>query len=189
MGEFLDWMAASHRDSNTIIVATADHGENFSDGYWTHDSEDLHYAETHIPLLISLPGQRRSYTETEDGDLSDVAPSILAALAIGKPSWMDGHDLIGAANAGAPPEPAFSMYLAKSSAFSRPTIGAIAAESGPYHLVWYFPSGRITLFDIARDPDETSYLGSTPGVAMPLVMEIKRHFGNALDCGPPVCDP
>ena len=189
MGEFLDWMAASHRDSNTIIVATADHGENFSDGYWTHDSEDLHYAETHIPLLISLPGQRRSYTETEDGDLSDVAPSILAALAIGKPSWMDGHDLIGAANAGAPPEPAFSMYLAKSSAFSRPAIGAIAANSGPYHLVWYFPSGRMTLFDIARDPDETSYLGSTPGVAMPLVMEIKRHFGNALDCGPPVCGP
>lgn len=189
MGDFLDWMAASHRDSNTVIVATADHGESFSDGYWTHDSEDLHYAETHIPLLISLPGQRRGYTETEDGDLSDVAPSILAALAIGKPSWMDGHDLIGAANAGAPPEPAFSMYLAKSSAFSRPAIGAIAANSGPYHLVWYFPSGRITLFDIARDPDETSYLGSTPGVAMPLVMEIKRHFGNALDCGPPVCGP
>ncbi len=189
LGEFLDWMAASHRDSNTILIVTADHGENFSGGYWTHDSPDLHDAETHIPLLISLPGQSRGYTETEDGDLSDVAPTILAALGIGKPSWMDGHDLIGAAQAGAPSEPAFSMYLAKSSAFSRPAIGAIAANSGPYHLVWYFPAGRIALFDIAHDPDETSYLGSTPGVAMPLVMDIKRRFGDELDCGPPVCGP
>jgi arylsulfatase A-like enzyme len=189
LGEFLDWMAAGHRDSNTVMIVTADHGENFSGGYWTHDSPDLHYAETHIPLLISLPGQSRSYTETEDGDLSDVAPTILAALGIGKPSWMEGHDLIGAAQVGAPSEPAFSMYLAKSSAFSRPAIGAIAANSGPYHLVWYFPAGRIALFDIARDPGETTYVASTPGVAMPLVMEIKRRFGDELDCGPPVCGP
>lgn len=189
LGEFLDWMAASHRDSNTVLVVTADHGENFSSGYWTHESQDLYYAETHVPLLISLPGQSRSYTETEDGDLSDVAPTILAALGIAKPSWMDGRDLIGTAHAASPPEPAFSMYLAKSSAFRRPAIGSIAANSGPYHLVWYFPSGRIQLFDIASDPAETSYVASTPGVAMPLVMAIKRRFGDALDCGPPVCGP
>ena len=102
---FSIWMAASHRDSNTIIVATADHGESFSDGYWTDDSEDLHYAETQIRRRFRCPASAAATLKTEDGDLSDVAPSILAALAIGKPSWMDGHDLIGAANAGALPKP------------------------------------------------------------------------------------
>ena len=189
--EFLDWMAASHRDANTVLVVTSDHGENFSGGWWTHESPDLRYAETHIPLLISLPGQNRSYTETENGDLSDVAPTILAVLGIGKPSWMDGHPLIGAARDASPPQPGVSMYLAQSSAFSKPALGTIAANSGPYHLVLYFPSGHVELFDIARDPEQThaAFASAPPGMAMALVQDIKRRFCDALDCGPPVCSP
>jgi arylsulfatase A-like enzyme len=191
LGEFLDWMATSHRDANTVLVVTSDHGENFSDGWWSHESPNLHYAETHIPLLISLPGQSRGYTETEDGDLTDIAPTLLAVLGIGKPSWMDGHPLIGAAQAASPPQPAFSMYLAQSNAFSRPTAGAIAANSGPYHLVWYFPSGHVELFDIARDPEEKHHTSAVhpSGMATALVGDIQRRFGNALNFGAPAGYP
>ncbi|HVB82674.1 MAG TPA: sulfatase [Candidatus Binataceae bacterium] len=194
LGEFLDWMATSHRDTNTILVVTADHGENFSDGYWSHESPDLHYAETHIPLLISLPHQSRGYTETEDGDLTDVAPTLLALLGMGTPSWMDGHSLLDPARAASLPEPSFSMYLAQSDPFSRPAIGAIAANSGPYHLVWYFPSGGVELFDIARDPEQRHYVLALhppypPGMAMALAGDIQRRFVNALNGRPPVKRP
>lgn len=194
LGEFLDWMATSHRDANTVLVVTADHGESFSGGWWTHESPDLHYAETHIPLLISLPHQNRGYTETEDGDLTDIAPTLLAVLGIGKPSWMDGHSLIGTARAASPPEPSFSMYLAQSNAFSRPTTGAIAVNSGPYHLVWYFPSGGVELFDIARDPEEKHYVSTLhppypSGMAMALVGDLQRRFVDALNSRPPVRHP
>jgi arylsulfatase A-like enzyme len=190
LGEFLGWMATSRRDANTVLVVTSDHGENFSGGWWTHESPDLRYAETHIPLLISLPGQGHSYTETENGDLSDLAPTILAVLGIGKPSWMDGHPLIGAARTALPPQPAVSMYLARSSAFSKPAVGTIAADSGPYHLVLYFPSGRVELFDIARDPEQTheAFASAPPGTAMTLVQDIKQRYCDVLDCGPPVCN-
>lgn len=187
LGEFLDWMAAGRRDANTIVVVTSDHGENFANGWWTHESPDLHYAETHVPLLISLPGQNHGRTETQDGDLSDIAPTLLALLGIATPPWMDGHPLLGNAGAASAPRPAFSMYLAQSDAFHRPAVGAIAANSGPYHLVWYFPSGRAELFDIARDPEElhgTSALGP-PGMKEALTGLIQRRFGGALDLGPP----
>ncbi|HVA40960.1 MAG TPA: sulfatase-like hydrolase/transferase, partial [Candidatus Binataceae bacterium] len=194
LGEFLDWMATSHRDANTVLVVTADHGENFSSAWWSHQSPNLHYPETHIPLLISLPHQNRAYTETEDGDLTDIAPTLLAVLGIGKPSWMDGHSLIGTARAAASPGPSFSMYLAQSDAFSRPTAGVIAANSGPYHLVWYFPSGGVELFDIARDPEEKHqvaplYPPYPPGLAMALVGDIQRRFVGALNSSPPVGHP
>ena len=186
LGEFLDWMAASHRDSNTVLVVTSDHGESFSSGWWSHESPDLHYAETHIPLLISLPGQNRGYTETEDADLTDVAPTLLAELGIGKPSWMEGHPLIGPTQAPSAAGPSFSMYLAESDPFSRFTVGAIAANSGGYHLVWYFPSGGVELFDIVRDPEEVHpgvalHPPYPPGLAMALVGDIERRFVGALN--------
>ena len=194
LGEFLDWMTRDGRDANTILIGTSDHGENFSGGRWTHESPNLHYAETHIPLLISLPHQNRGYTETEDGDLTDVAPTILAVLGIPKPSWMDGHSLIDPARAASAPEPAFSMYLAESNPFGRPTAGAIAANSGAYRLVWYFPSGGAELFNIARDPEErhpvfARYPRYSPGIAMALFGDIRRRFADALDFRPPPAVP
>jgi arylsulfatase A-like enzyme len=194
LGEFLDWMATSNRDVNTVLVVTSDHGENFSAGWWSHESPNLHYSETHIPLLISLPGQKRGYTETEDGDLTDIAPTLLAVLGIGRPSWMDGHPLIDPTQTEAAAEPSFSMYLAQSDPFSRPSVGAIAANSGPYHMVWYFPSGGAELFDIAGDPEEKHYVVPLhppypPGMATALVADIQRRFGNALNNNPPSASP
>jgi len=193
LGEFLDWMASSGRDADTILVATSDHGESFSGGWWSHASPVLHYAETHIPLLISLPHEDRGYVETQDGDLTDIAPTLLTLLGMGKPSWMEGHALIGPTQTASPPEPSFSMYLAQSDPFSRPENGAIAANSGPYHLVWYFPSGGVELFDIARDPGQTHFVLALrppypPGVAMALVGDIQRRFLTALNARPPATD-
>ncbi|MHB8383385.1 MAG: sulfatase-like hydrolase/transferase [Candidatus Binataceae bacterium] len=184
LGDFLDWMAANHRGANTILAVTSDHGENFSGGWWGHESPDLRYTETHIPLLISLPGQTRNYTETENCDLSDLAPTLLAALGIDRPPWMDGHPLIGAAHAASSPEPGISMYLAQSSAFGRPAFGTIAENSGPYHLVMYFPSGRFELFNIARDPEEThpAFAQAPPGLATALLADIRRRFCAEINC-------
>jgi hypothetical protein len=106
---------------------------------------------------------------------------------------MEGHALIGPTQTASPPEPSFSMYLAQSDPFSRPENGAIAANSGPYHLVWYFPSGGVELFDIARDPGQTHFVLALrppypPGVAMALVGDIQRRFLTALNARPPATD-
>ncbi len=186
LGEFLDWLNRNHRRDHVILIVTADHGESFNNGWFGHGSPDLHYAETHIPLLISLPGQSQAYAVSEEGDLTDIAPTLLAILGVGKPNWMEGHSLL-------PPTqstsgPSFSMYLAGSSPLSRPAIGTIAANSAPYHLVLYFPSGRVKLFNVARDPHETRFANS-PGVAPALVEGIERRFGEILDSNIPEPSP
>lgn len=189
LGSFLDWMASGRRDEHAVIAVTSDHGENFSRGWWSHESPNLHYPETHIPLVISLPGQRRAYTDSRDADLTDVAPTLLAILGIPQPSWMDGHPLIGAAGDTAAAQPSFSMFLAKSDPFGRPAVGAVAVNSGAYHLVWYFPSGGVELFDILRDPEENQFMFAgyppyPPGIAMALVADIQRRFVGELNRAP-----
>ncbi len=67
-----------HVMKNTIIVVTADHGEQHNDqhmDYWSHASAYTPY-QLHIPLLIYWPGmraQRRNYFVTN----MDVAPTLL----------------------------------------------------------------------------------------------------------------
>jgi len=189
LGEFADWLASGDRGANTILVVTADHGESFSNGWWSHQSPDLRYTETHIPLLISLPHQGRAYTESANADLTDLAPTMLALAGIAEPTWMEGHALIGRGRAVSPNTPSFSMYLAESDPFGAARRGAIAANSGPWHLVWYFPSGGASLFDIASDPAERHPMLASESrypksVAATLIGEIQRRFGDELNGAP-----
>jgi arylsulfatase A-like enzyme len=185
LGEFLEWLASDDRGANTILAVTSDHGESFAGGWWSHQSPDLRYAETHIPLLISLPHQDRGYVETANADLADLAPTLLALAGIAPPPWMEGHALISHGAAIPSNVPSFSMYLAESDSFGAATRGAIAANSGPWHLVWYFPADAAVAFDIASDPEERHpLLASNPrypaGVAAALIGEIHRRFDEGL---------
>lgn len=68
----------AHQLDDTIIVVTADHGEQQNDqhmGYWSHASAYTPY-QLHIPMLIYWPGmkpQKRDYFATN----FDVVPTIL----------------------------------------------------------------------------------------------------------------
>lgn len=83
---FLDQQAAmvlaalkkQHLMRNTIIVITADHGEQHNDqhmDYWSHASAYTPY-QLHIPMMVYWPGMRaqhRDYFATNQ----DVAPTLL----------------------------------------------------------------------------------------------------------------
>ncbi len=178
LGSLLDWLGATGRRANTLLVVSADHGESFNRQWWGHASSDLHYAEVHIPLLISLPGQKDSVWHGEDSGLADVAPSILAALGIQAPSWMSKRALVSSRMTDTSHSPVFAAYLARSYIFGPPRGGTVAALSGDYELVWYFPEGTKKLFDIHSDPDENNdVIGAYPEIAAPLVRAIALKFG------------
>ncbi|MEO1366281.1 MAG: sulfatase [Acidobacteriota bacterium] len=65
----------------SLLVYTADHGEEFLDhGGWGH-GQTLEIEQLHVPLLIKFPGQLRSFEIDNVVSQSDLAPTILAALA------------------------------------------------------------------------------------------------------------
>jgi arylsulfatase A-like enzyme len=64
----------------TLIIVTADHGEQFQEhDLWRH-SNSLYQQLVHVPLLVKLPGQREGRVVTESVAAIDVVPTILALL-------------------------------------------------------------------------------------------------------------
>lgn len=78
---------------DVMLVLTADHGE----GLWDHEfrahGRDLYEEQTHVPLIVRFPGQRDGRVIETPVSLVDIAPTILEACRIPKPSDWQGFDL------------------------------------------------------------------------------------------------
>ena len=93
-GRLMKWLKNNSLYDETLIVLTADHGEEFEDhGRWQHGLT-LYQEQLHVPLVVKQPanlkaGQRR----TEMVSLTDVAPTLLEAVGINPPATMTGRSL------------------------------------------------------------------------------------------------
>ena len=93
-------------------------------------------------------------------------------------TWMTGRRLLGPPVTGKEQQPAFAAYLEQSYIFGAPQVGTIAAFSGDYQLVWYFPVGIRGLFDIRRDPEGTvNVLSNNQNIAALLTRSIRLKCG------------
>jgi len=84
---------------NTLIFITGDHAEEFNDnkkGYWGHGSNFTKY-QTHVPLLVHLPGKQKDTTINRMTTHVDIVPSILQAyLGVANPlvDYTSGKNLL-----------------------------------------------------------------------------------------------
>jgi arylsulfatase A-like enzyme len=82
---------------DTLIVFTADHGENFLEHgvVLALNHAGLFDAVVHVPLIIKFPGGRFGGLSTEELVASiDIAPTILAALGHDIPSSWQGMNIL-----------------------------------------------------------------------------------------------
>ncbi|MEA2693431.1 MAG: choline-sulfatase, partial [Acidobacteriota bacterium] len=180
--------------ANTLIVFTADHGEEHDDhGGWKH-GQTLYEEQVHVPLLLRwdghVPAGRRL---TGTVRLLDLLPTLMtAAGGTGDPTW-EGIDLLPAATGkGALPErAAFTQSLAgmplRAAAVLRRHKLILYNPLEPFtpknvleeHL-WKVDLARlkpVELYDLTRDPKEKENLWpSRPELAAPLAKVIHRRL-------------
>ncbi|MGB3976919.1 MAG: flippase-like domain-containing protein [bacterium] len=100
MGELFEYLKKEGLWDNTIVLVTADHGEEFYDhGGWWHGLT-LYQEQIHIPFIFKLDaGNSRHITPTTRFDNArhvDVAPTLLGLARIPAPTSMQaGRDLFG----------------------------------------------------------------------------------------------
>ena len=150
VGKLLDKLDEWGIADETMIVITADHGEELLErGRIGHGASILETL-VHVPLLISYPPLMPAGVVDEGVDTVDILPTLLDAVGVDIPDTVQGQSLI-------------PLAQGVARGYPRP---AIATQYG-YHYVlsmggWKIlvrkkseASERIRVYDLSVDSDET----------------------------------
>jgi len=189
-GKVLDFLKQRSLYEDTLIIFTADHGEEFFEhGHGGH-GRSLFEESVRVPLLVKFPknaeaGRRVSARVS----LVDVLPTLLAYLELDRTAVLDGVDLVEAIGkpGGSRSTRAFFMQSdhvltrGRSKTTERSVLAAVLLGRFKY-VEQVLPVARKMLFDVVADPDErVNVLGAelTAGV------ELARLLSNYLASSTP----
>ncbi|MFH1843786.1 MAG: sulfatase [bacterium] len=208
VGELLLHLERTGLAENTLVILTADHGEEFMRHGWIGHTITLYDELLHVPLIWSLPGQFEPAVVETPASLLDIVPTLLALAREPHtdPAWQ-GISLLPVLTGaqptppvdrpdGAPAKPARELFAEVS--FEAPEQWAGQADSedsafktallaGDLKLVHDLENNSWELYDRRLDPEELTDLTreSHPALATLqarlLAWERGRHTGAATD--------
>jgi choline-sulfatase len=151
--------ALGDRAASTLVVATADHGEAFGEHGETGHSVFVYDTTLHVPLVMRGPGVPRGLRVAQDVSLVDVAATVSVLAGLQPAVIGDGVSLVPALQGGTVPA---RMIYAESFAplFDFGWAGLRAVREGAWK---YIAAPRQELYDVARDPGETTNVAAAHG--------------------------
>jgi arylsulfatase A-like enzyme len=95
-GAIVAQLEARDELANTLVLFTADHGEEFGEHGRTGHGASLVEEGIHVPLILRLPGpgRPRGVRTAESVQLVDVLPTLLEAAGVGGALAVDGESLL-----------------------------------------------------------------------------------------------
>jgi arylsulfatase A-like enzyme len=149
---------------NTYVIVTSDHGELFERGEVGHASALMYAPVTHIPLVISAPGQRTRRDFHSLTSNVDLLPTLLHIAGAAIPSWVDGELLPGFGGTEDPSRSLFPMAAKDNPAFQPLERATFTLIKGDYELFYFRGYPRradfFELYHLQEDPDELQDLFS-----------------------------
>jgi arylsulfatase A-like enzyme len=169
----------------SLIIVTADHGEElFDHGGFSH-GYSLHRELLHVPLYVKLPGQTQGAVVHARTSLLDVVPTVLDVLALPAPSVADGVSLrpllpLGGSSAA----PVSDRTLVHEVNWPGRCV-ARAIVSGRHKLIeltrnYEGRADEVLLYDVAQDPGEQHNVATAhPDVVARLRTELAQSMTQA----------
>jgi arylsulfatase A-like enzyme len=171
VGQVLDELDRLGLTDRTLIVLSADHGEQFADhGGYAHGA--LYDEIVHVPFIISGAGVetagRRAETQVQ---LLDMVPTVCEIAGVPIPEEAEGRSLVPILRGEDMEDlPAFTEGVRKPGARAEDK----AIRHNGYKLIHYVTSGRTELYDLQTDPHEQVNLAKKePEIAGPLLVELE----------------
>lgn len=139
---------ARARDPRTVVILTADHGEEFGEHGGRYHGTSVYEEQVRVPLIVSAPGAVDVGVVTQPVQTVDVLPTLLSGLRIPSRPRVRGRDLgpfLLPSGAQAPAGEGF--------AYSETDDHTLLAERDQ-RLVCARKIGACKLFDLQRDPTQ-----------------------------------
>lgn len=149
IGRFLARLDSSGLSDETVVVVTADHGEEFWDHGEFEHGHKLYEELLHVPLLIRAPGRPFEREISRLVGLVDVMPTLFDLLGVPADSGFQGESLVPLLEGENPPGERYRF--AEALLYGNDWKGVIG-ERYKYSLSEAQPGG--VLFDLSLDPGE-----------------------------------
>jgi len=158
IGKLLDELKKKGLYENTIIIVTADHGEEFLERGWLGHTITLHKEMLHVPLIMKLPGYGAQVINSPVG-LIDVAPTIYRYMGLKMPDGLEGRSLDLDRGDSIENTTIFSETF--NSQRYRPNVSPIAFRSillGNWKLIYDQIKDSSQVYNLSEDPSEQNDL-------------------------------
>jgi len=148
VGRLLDELERRELRGATLVVLTADHGEEFLDHGGFEHGHTLYNELVHVPLIFSWPGRIPAATVSLPVAHVDVAPTLCALVGVAGDSGFVGRDLSAAVRGETAPA-ADATILFHGNFWG-------SAYRGLYRDGYKLIAGpdRVELYDLRYDPHE-----------------------------------
>jgi arylsulfatase A-like enzyme len=156
LGRLLDTLDKWGVAEDTMIVITADHGEELWEEGRVGHGASLRQSLVHVPLLISYPPLLSPGVVVEGVETVDILPTVLDALGERIPDGVQGESLIPLAQGAGRgyPRPAIASQYEYHHAMSLGGWKIVARRSGG-------DNERVQVYDLESDYDERHNLAAT----------------------------
>ncbi len=172
VGRILSRLRELGLDSRTLMVITADHGEEFLDHGRLGHTKTLYDEVIAVPLLVRWPGGAPGVV-AEPVALLDVAPTILAVLGVDPDPGAEGRVLPRPGGVTGDPDRIFF------SATDRPVAKRAAIGAG-FKLI-DDGDGNLELYALEDDPGERLNLAAQGGEALERLTAALEDFETRTD--------
>ncbi|HUT55137.1 MAG TPA: sulfatase [bacterium] len=165
LGVLLDDLRQRGLLDNTLLIITADHGENVGgEKKFIGHGRKLYQTILNVPLIVAGPGIPQGRKISDPVELLDLSPTILAYLGLEPGARMEGRELISAIKQASPLQPVpfhFESYglmvldlpgLKSLGQKSPPVV--IGMRAGDYKIIYTFKKDSWELYNLKNDPQE-----------------------------------
>jgi len=192
IGRLLEAVRELGLEERTVVVLTADHGEEFMSHGGLGHGHTLYEELVEVPLLMSGPGMTAGIRVGRPVSLVSLTPTLLELMGIEHSrAPFQAASFAGLLRGdGAPDEPVFAeVDFVDMEGEGRRDAHKRTIIEERYKLIRDERTGRVELYDLTEDPDETGDLSERqPDRVARMLAALDRHFASLDEALAPVLE-
>jgi arylsulfatase A-like enzyme len=155
IGLLRDYICQKRIQEKTVLVITADHGEEFQEHGHQYHAKHLYEEVLRVPLIISLPAVLSSGLSIPTQVRSvDIVPTILEILGFPPLETHQGESLVPLLNTGPSPDRPSVSQIGEDEDSPAGEGEIIALNTGDHKLIWHKKDDTKELYHLTNDPEE-----------------------------------